>query len=202
MADVAVLTGDIVRSSALGGAELDAVFADLACGAAAVEALQGFPPRLTRFRGDGWQMVCAPGRALRCALLMRAAVRRGGKGRDTRLSLAIGPVDPLPVTLGGASGAAFVASGRGLETLRGRHRMVVDGAPALAVAIPLADAIASGWTPAQAAVVFEMLRQPGRTQEAIAEKLGHSQQDIQKKATAAGFWAIEAAISQAEMIVN
>ncbi|MEP2843326.1 MAG: hypothetical protein ABJY39_00345, partial [Alphaproteobacteria bacterium] len=56
----AIFTGDIVKSSAMSRAELDAVFARLEDAAEALTIWQGQPARMTRFRGDGWQMAVVP----------------------------------------------------------------------------------------------------------------------------------------------
>lgn len=190
---LAVLAGDIVRSSDLTTPALDAVFLSLSEADDALTRLQGFGARLTRFRGDGWQMVAAPRFAFRAALLARAAVRRTAKGRDTRLALAIGDVDRLGDTLGAAAGPAFLTSGRLLETLRGHRRMAAAGSDDMILG--LADGIIAGWTAKQAEVAFGLLTDPGRTQEAVASHLNVSRQIVQRQADAARLWALDTALA-------
>lgn len=194
---LAVLTGDIVASSTLSTTDLDALFGALGHAAEALAALQDTPPRLTRFRGDGWQMLAAPRFAFRATLVARAAVRAVAKGRDTRLALAIDGVERLgPQGLADAAGPAFLASGRLLDRLPSKRRMAAEGR--LAMPIALADGIVAGWTARQAEVAFHLLSVPGRTRVAVAETMGIAPQIVQRQSDAARLWAVEAALALEE----
>ncbi|KFI27824.1 hypothetical protein CG51_08470 [Haematobacter missouriensis] len=191
---LAVLTGDIVASSALSTDDLDDLFRALGGAADSLAGLQDVVPRLTRFRGDGWQMVTVPRLAFRAALVARAAVRAVAKGRDTRLALAIGAVDRLDAHgLEDAAGAAFLASGRLLDRLPAKRRMAAEGH--LAMSLALSDGIVAGWTARQAEIALHLLSHPGRTRAAVADALGIAPQIVQRQADAARLWAIEAALA-------
>lgn len=194
---LAVLTGDIVASSALSTKDLDDLFRALGEAADALATLQDIAPRLTRFRGDGWQMVAAPRLAFRAALVARAAVRAVAKGRDTRLALAIGEVDRLGARgLADAAGAAFLASGRLLDRLPAKRRMAAEGQ--LAIPLALSDGIVAGWTARQAEIALHLLSRPGRTRAAVADALGIAPQIVQRQADAARLWSIDAALELIE----
>ncbi|MEM6636402.1 MAG: hypothetical protein AAF667_10980 [Pseudomonadota bacterium] len=197
-AEILVITGDIVKSQQLAEGRLGAAFDALARADAAVGAAQGSDARLSRFRGDGWQMVLSqPTLGFRATVLIRAALRAADRDFATRIALGIGP-DTLKGAgdLGGENGPAFVASGQALDGLPARRRSARGNAPAaLAVALHLGDAIADGWTETQAALVFEALGSGRKTQAELARGQGITQQTVQQHLEAARFDQISAALS-------
>jgi hypothetical protein len=191
MQNWAVFTGDIVRSTDLGADALDDVFAALEGAAKAIALWPDSSTAFSRFRGDGWQMALPPVYTLRGALVMRAAVRMTGKGRDTRIGIGIGDGQLSGHDLGSADGPAFLHSGRALDAInRGPRMAVPDGPACLQTAVPLADRIAQGWTPKQAQVAYALLAPTPPTQDALAQTLGRSRQMTQKQADAAGITAL------------
>ncbi len=204
---LAVLTGDIVRSTRLGGDALDAAMTHLR---GAAEALAGWPGarpvRFTRFRGDGWQCLApAPHLALRAALVLRAGLRALDADTDSRVAIGIGAGRlPQGTGLAAASGAAFEVSGRGLDAMPRGRRIAIDWAdpPPDAALIDalcgLADEISRRWTPPQAEVLTGTLS-PGTTpQRALAERHGISQQAIAKRLSAGGDAALHRALGALE----
>lgn len=185
LSNIAILTGDIVKSSRLSRNERDALFTALKSGAAEVEALQAEPPLFERFSGDSWQMLVQPELALRACLLMRAFIRQESKAFETRISVGVGTIEPLsPEGLGASDGPAFQASGRGLKALKGAQYFCVN-TPELPVFI-LADEISKKWTQAQARVLAISLMRPHPTQETVAGRVGISQQSVRNHLIAAG----------------
>lgn len=198
MPQLAVLTGDIVKSSALPEGGLAQIFAGLEAAAMAVADWQDVPPRLTRARGDSWQAVCAAPFAFRAALAFRAGVRMTGKAHDTRIGLATGDGTVTGADLADADGAAFVASGRALDDMARTARLATDTAPlALQTALPLADHISSRWTVRQAQIALASLAVPAPTQDALAEQFAVSRQTVHSLQDAAG---IRALIEVCEML--
>lgn len=198
MPQLAVLTGDIVKSSALPDGGLAQIFAGLDAAATAVADWQDVPPRLTRARGDSWQAVCAAPFAFRAALAFRAGVRMTGKAHDTRIGLGTGDGTVTGADLADADGAAFVASGRALDDMARTARLATDTAPlALQTALPLADHISSRWTVRQAQIALASLAVPTPTQDALAEQFGVSRQTVHSLQDAAG---IRALIEVCEML--
>ncbi|MEL6513802.1 MAG: hypothetical protein AAFY74_09600 [Pseudomonadota bacterium] len=187
MEDLAVLTGDIVKSRELPPDGLDKAFAALGDAARRIEAFGGQPALLTQARGDGWQMVTAPPFVLRASLTLRAAVRALGKEFDTRIGIGTGPGQIRSDSLADASGPAFVASGHALDTMRKGGRMAVeDGSQGLRLAITLANRIVGGWTSRQAEIALESLRLPRPTQDQLASHFDTTQQTIQQHWDASG----------------
>ncbi len=198
MPQLAVLTGDIVKSSALPEGGLAQIFAGLEAAAAAVAEWQDMIPRLTRARGDSWQAVCAAPFAFRAALAFRAGVRMTGKAHDTRIGLGTGDGTVTGADLADADGAAFVASGRALDDMARTARLATDSAPlALQTALPLADHISSRWTVRQAQIALASLAVPAPTQDALAERFEVSRQTVHSLQEAAG---IRALIEVCEML--
>jgi len=116
--ELVVLTGDLVASSRMTPAELEASIFALDASAADMTRTWGSGgARFTRFRGDGWQCLAPPpARALRTALVLQARLRALGPGRATRISVGIGPGSvPAEGGLSAAFGPAFEVSGRGLD---------------------------------------------------------------------------------------
>ncbi len=197
LANIAVLTGDIVKSTRLTRDEREALFAGLKAGAAAVEALQGETARFERFGGDSWQMLASPRFALRACLMMRAHIRQESKGFETRISAGIGAIEPLsPEGLGASDGPAFQASGRGLKALKGAQYFTVNTAD-LPIYI-LTDEISKGWTQAQARVLCKSLTRPHPTQDSLASYLGVSRVTVRGHQIAAGEPALLAVLDMLE----
>lgn len=198
MPQLAVLTGDIVKSSALPEGGLAQIFAGLEVAATAVADWQDVAPCLTRARGDSWQAVCAAPFAFRAALAFRAGVRMTGKAHDTRIGLGTGDGTVTGADLADADGAAFVASGRALDDMARTARLATDSAPlALQTALPLADHISSRWTVRQAQIALASLAVPAPTQDALAARFEVSRQTVHSLQEAAG---IRALIEVCEML--
>lgn len=154
----AVLTGDVVRSSALtsdGLARVRRLVGGVGRDLTGVEA----DAVVTHdwYRGDGWEMVVRPGwLALRAALLARARLR-AMLDVDTRVTIGVGPSDD-------PARAAFIRSGRRLESLARDDRMGFAGPdPHEATAWDAAmgmidDTVAARWTPRRAIAMMGALR--------------------------------------------
>lgn len=198
MQNRAVFTGDIVRSGDLDTDALSAVFGALEQAARGIgdwPANQAAPVIFARFRGDGWQMALPAPYALRAALVMRAAVRTTGKGRETRIGIGIGAAQISGTDLAAAQGAAFVQSGHALDGIKRAPLLAAPQGPVLLRAtLPLADRIAQGWTPKQAQIALHLLVPAPPTHDALAAQLGQSRQLIQKQAEAAGLAALTESI--------
>ncbi len=197
---IAVLTGDLIGSSKAGEEALQASMRV----ARSVGRDVGLWPsvqdtRFTRSRGDGWQMVLArPALSLRVALAMQARLRSWPGGLATRIAVGIGAVDGLGTRdLSDAGGAAFVASGQGLDRM-GRGRMMVScgtTTPAMQAIIGLADEIARRWTREQAEAMTLALPPDDPTLETMATELQISRQAVNYRLTGAGLRAIRAALT-------
>lgn len=184
MAIAAVLTGDLIKSGNQPSEAVDLAMSQL--GAAATEIagwMRVTDLRFTRFRGDGWQAwLPEPWLALRAALVFLAALRSGGTGLSTRISVGIGAVDSLGTSnLSDAHGSAFLLSGRGLDGLGRIARVALTGD-----AISDRDRIiaklmverASRWTAPQAEAMMLYLHPDHPTLADLAKRLGISPQAV------------------------
>jgi hypothetical protein len=205
--ELAVLTGDLIRSTRQAAGVLDAAMQALAAGAAAMSGWPaGRPARFTRFRGDGWQCLApAPASGLRAALFLRACLRAADLDLDTRVSVGIGPgTVPAGGDLGAAGGPAFEVSGRALDEMAKVQQLALawtEPPPCAALhgaVVALADEISRLWTARQAATMIDTLAPGDIPQQRIAERHGVSQQAIAKRLSAGGDWALQRALSAME----
>lgn len=187
MTEWAVLTGDIVKSSDMTSDELTSIFNGMQDAAQVIETWQDTPTHLTRFRGDGWQMIVKPRLCLRALTAMRAVVRRSGKGFETRIGIGLGTAVIRNGDLAGAEGAAFVRSGHALDQMkRGALLLAPDAPQALRVALPLVDHILKSWTVRQAEIAYLMLPPMSPTQSEVANILNLTQQSVQQQVDSSG----------------
>lgn len=211
----AVLTGDLVSSSALNSEDRRRLLAALQD--AVRQAKLGFPDTVHGsvdiFRGDSWQLVLTdPVRALRIGLFIRTVIRAapGLPQPDTRLSIGYGPVEYLPegdISTGG--GPAFSLSGIGLENAWKTCRMVLSFPEnsrsritrALNIIVRLIDLQVTRWTARQAEAVAGALLD--LTQEQIGQGWMRdqvSQQAISQHLDGAGWVKIKSSLEFTEEI--
>lgn len=203
---LAVLTGDIIRSTRLAPEALDAAMAALARGAAAMSAWpDAEPARFTRFRGDGWQCLApAPPLALRAVLFLRAHLRALDRETDTRVSVGVGNGHVPPEGLDAGSGPAFEVSGRGLDRMARSQQFAVAwadppaGAALTGAVFALADEISRLWTPKQAELLIGSLSPGDESQEVLAARHGVTQQAVAKLLGRGGEWALRRALAAVE----
>ena len=198
---IAVLTGDLVNSSALATAQITHAFNVLSTCARIQEDWMGGPLHFTRHRGDGWQVALVrPEMALRSALMFRAALRAEGDEYDSYVGIAEGQADgAIGPDLNDETGKVFARSGQALERLRKSElplRMVHDSLGAMDAAVILADQIFQQWTQAQAkAMSLALGPDEPISFTKIAAQLGKSRQAATKSIRAAGFDHIELALA-------
>lgn len=127
---IAVLTGDLIRSTEQPSSAVDAAMYWIASAAISiVNWSTPADPRFTRFRGDGWQFYIEDAQyCLRAALVVAAVLRARDVGLSTRLSIAIGSVENLgSKDLSDASGEAFQVSGRAFDAMPRTGRIAIAG---------------------------------------------------------------------------
>jgi len=202
---IAVITGDIVGSTALGPAKLERAMAALAASAKVQAGWHGESLRFTRNRGDGWQVVLArPEMALRSALAFRAALRAQGSEFDSYFGIAKGDASlALNNDLNAETGNVFKHSGDNLEGLKEIRnldvRMGYVGDGEINAVIALADHLSQGWTPPQAAALLPLLNPDAAvTQTQVAKKLGKSRQAVAKSLEAAHYRPLSRALNSME----
>ena len=193
---IAVITGDLVNSAALGAEGIERAMQALADCADVQADWHGAPLHFTRHRGDGWQVVLArPEMVLRSVLAFRAALRAEGAEFDSYMGIGVDRNDKalfpnININLNYESGCAFTESGDALDLVKGKHatiRIVKQHGHWDVATILLADHISNGWTPTQAAAILPMLS-PINTPNfsEVARAQGKSRQSITKSLDAAG----------------
>ncbi len=202
---IAIITGDIVASTALGKAALDHAFTTLRSRAADLAVESGGDLHFSRHRGDGWQVVLHnPKTALRICLILRASLRALGKAHDSRMACAEGTVAlPIKTDLNQEVSQPFITSGQLLQTISQEksppRRIVHATGGATSAAYALADHISQDWTPAQAqAINLALETQKSYSLTEIAKQLGKSRQVVTKALDAAGYPALELALTSIE----
>ncbi len=205
MPDIAILTGDLIGSTRKRPEQVEAAWAALRQIMADVLGTVMDDPRLTRFRGDGWQVKLPPRFALRGLLMISAALKAAHTGLDTRVSLAIAPYDDLGNgDLNAASGPVFTLSGRNLDAMTRLSRNLVFAAPGdpaerwKNATLHLAWAQAARWSPPQAEVMAHALMLPPPRQEDMAARLRLTRQAVQARLASAGFAALGPALAAFE----
>lgn len=181
----AVLTGDLVKSQRYApeviSRALDAVEA---VARHHFDSTFDFPPKFTRFRGDGWQFVMGNvPRALSLAVQIQATLKGASDLPSTRISIGVGKIDSMgSVSLADASGEAFVISGRELDWLErkgGTLSIAGEGITYLhQIAVELLELRVKLWTPQQAEAAALFLGATEVTGREIATRLGISQQAV------------------------
>jgi hypothetical protein len=208
----AVITGDIVRSSALSPAERRRLLKVIEAGSRSIRKIlgAGIPMDIDVFRGDSWQMlVTEPAQSLRAALMFRALLRWQMESHqfDTRLAIGIGTVDlPPRKRVSEGSGDAFRHSGTALDGLKKRRMCFSfpgsDCERPLDVVIHLLDEIAVHWTDKQAHAVIGAMQ--GWTQEKIARSWGDppiTQQTAAQHLEGAGWNAVDRGLGEFERLL-
>jgi hypothetical protein len=200
MDQIAVLTGDLIASTAADGPAVDRTMQALSGAARILGNWAGHDTRFTRFRGDGWQFYLAsPGLVLRAVLFLTAYLRAADTGLATRISAATGSFDHLGQSgLSAASGPAFSASGRTLDAMPRSRRVSVTLPGQAAVwkgaVLDLAEWQASHWSREQASAVVLALDPTEPTQGQIAASLGITRQAVQARLKGAGLAALHSAL--------
>jgi hypothetical protein len=211
MLHAAVLTGDLVASTAARPDDLDRAMQTLKAAAEAAALSHGLAqPRFTRFRGDGWQvMIAPPHHYLRVTAVLLAALHSSGLGLHTRIGIGIGTIDhPGGQDLSDAAGSAFIRSGRALDSLTGPDRLAIAGLPgdgpagtaALwhAAALETLAHFSARWSREQAEALHLRLLAGTRPLHHIAAGLGISRQALSARLAIAGERPLLALLRAAE----
>lgn len=211
---VAVLTGDIVRSSHLVPAVQRRMPATIRASVREAQKVFGrkvIPYLADVFRGDSWQLVVLdPVQGVRVGLFLRAHLYALDPERrlDSRIAVGIGSVASIPHgAVSEGTGRAFELSGQALDAMPKHRRLALAGEDGLAleacaVACTLMDSRSRTWTPRQSyAVAFAVQR---LSQEEIARKWkgGITQQAVAKHLAAAGWHGLREGLEFVERTLS
>lgn len=187
---IGIITGDIVKSSRIKADDKDVIINEILGLKDDVSTICSID--IEFFRGDSFQILVRDAtRTLFVAVLLRAKLRGESKGVkcDARLSVGVGGIEYVNERVVMSDGEAFRLSGRGLDEIGKKSRLVVATKWSavnneLAVSTPFADDIISKWTTEQAAIIFVALS-ADVNQKDISFMLGKSVQNVSKLLTAA-----------------
>jgi len=190
-----VLTGDLVQSTRLSGAELDAAMEHIRRVLQEWDTAGG---RFTRNRGDGWQAVYpSPAHVLDLALALIANLRV--EGLSSRISIGIGAIDdPGTADLSDARGPAFSASGHALDQMQRGQILAISGAPVSGedkAIVVLLDERISRWSREQAEAVARTLDPNKSTDKESASSLGITPQAMSNRLYSAGYPSMRYALT-------
>ena len=197
MSIVAVITGDIIRSSRIQKADralllkhLERIFEDLDQEVSSNQS--------EIFRGDSFQLVLDKAeKALLAAVLLRAGLKkgqyRGEEGRlqaDARIAVGIGALSYRGEKPGMSDGDAFRLSGRALDEMKKRNSLTIktiwpEVNEEMEVACVLSEAIIRRWTQPQAAIIYAYLLN-NKTQQELAEEFGITQGAVSQRLSESG----------------
>lgn len=198
MNNIAVLTGDIIKSSSINSEILiksfEAISKDLETLNYQTDSYIDF------FRGDSWQLTLRnPSNAFRVAIQIRSLLR-SKFDFDTRISIAIGEysnIHPSHISL--SSGEVYTDSGKGLDEMKGgqnlkftAHNTRPELEKWIEMSMLLCDVIINDWTKKQAELTYiAITSQEKITGKEIATKLNLSPQSINTTLQRANWKLIE-----------
>lgn len=186
----AVLTGDIVKSSAIAAEDYDQLFYTLQ------QTLQKLTlhqqGKFDIYRGDAFQAIFAkPAAAIRAALVLRLALRTATPAFDARQCIGIGSITVLRPDVRSSMGEAFVLSGTGLDSMKAGHLLVRSHHAAqqerLELVTRLMDAHLSHLSPAQSEVLLHYLLAEDKSHQAVAAAVGKNRSNVTRLLNASGY---------------
>ncbi|HKL32476.1 MAG TPA: SatD family protein [Tangfeifania sp.] len=198
---IAVITGDIVKSSALNEAQKRFIQNGIKH-----FIHEGILLRPRFYRGDSFQLAVKPMVALLLSLKFRMEMRRKSEASDLRISIGIGEVATWNDDVLLADGPAFQRSGKNLDSLKKKdlHIIVVTGNNELDRELEtycyMADVLLKSLSSVQANVLFYKLNRI--SQEQVGEILHISQPSVSKTLKAANWKVIEKFLERYEQIIE
>lgn len=210
----AVVTGDLVESSQLKGAERDDLNEALKNAFWQIKKISKQSdslPDFNIFRGDSFQGLFAnPVDALKSAIFIRAVLRKSQPDEtknnwDARIAIGTGTVDYLPENITEGDGEAYQNSGPVLDNLKGDFRCAVktpdeETNNEFKALCALLDAVIAKWTPSQAETVAMLLK--GMTPKEMSKELDISQAAIHYRIKGVGWFAVQALLNRNEQLMN
>ncbi len=196
---VAVLSGDIVKSTKMTAKQLDTVRDVLEVAVKEARIWSGVTMHGPDFyRGDAWQLVVEDPRwFLRLAVWMKTSLAVSPFKAQTRIAIGVGEAEAVdPDVVSRSIGDAFTLSGRALDAMGKRRDMVLAlpeepvGLSWLAAQVGVCDYIVSRWTRSQAEVALPLLVPNAPSQAEAAEAIGRLPQAVSRVYRDAGLYVL------------
>jgi hypothetical protein len=217
-ATVAVITGDLVNSSAYSQNTIQTIIQRLTDEFQVISQETGDDvTAFTLFRGDSFQgIVEDPSQALQIALRLKALINSFSDSgeeagntipvSDVRISIGIGEASYDVNAINVSNGEAFQLSGRTLDSMKTKQLKMALTTPnsnindEFRVHMKFLDSITDRWSMASAEVVYFLLKQLKEKQ--IAEQLNRSQAAINHRKKAAGWEEIRLLLQRFEQVMK
>ncbi|MDR8392304.1 SatD family protein [Aliifodinibius sp. S!AR15-10] len=198
----AVITGDLVDSSKVGQEHRELLINTLKESFKLTNSLNTDPENSISFdiyRGDSFQGVIPdPSLGLAASLVIRSSLRKAQPESspvswDARTAIGIGSINNLPEAVSEGDGEAYRRSGPHLDKMKPEQRLVINTPwkevnDEMRPPAALLDAVIAKWSPPQAEIVLELLKDKSRI--TIGEEFGISQAAVHYRVKGAGWFAI------------
>ncbi|MEO8146691.1 MAG: SatD family protein [Bacteroidia bacterium] len=228
MALQAVITGDIVNSSAMSKQQRTYIISQLKICFAGLRKKKffSFQKPFEVFRGDSFQgIINQPEQALRIAIIIRALIIKLNKPQkkskskttkvsvvtlkdaDVRIAIGIGEVNIKARKVVESDGEAFHNSGKLLDAIKNSgERIMIKSSDKilndeLSAGFTLLDFIMSKWTPQQCEAIYEMLNN-NYSQQQLSRKLKISQPSVHQRLKISGWYSVEKFLNYYEAHLN
>lgn len=180
---VAVITGDIINSRNEDPGEWLPLLKE-------VLGQYGQEPKHWEiFRGDSFQLVLDPVKALQAAVHIKAEIKQL-KNLDVRIGVGIGAEKYSAAKVSESNGDAYVRSGECFEGLKKQNLAINTGSEldeVLNLMLSLALLNMNGWSATVSAAIKTTLENPQKSQAEIAGMLQRSQSSVSEALSRGGF---------------
>jgi hypothetical protein len=206
-APIAVISGDLVDSTALNRDEYERVLAQIKTIQAHISQAH-CANQHSIIRGDEFQSVIHDvANALHYVVMYRVAIKALGKPFDCRISFAIAEQADLREAVSESMGQAFVLSGRGLKAMKNQRLAFfcanTDLEDRFALLIHYLDRQLSDATSRQCEMMLPLLqRDQSLAYGELAAALGVANATVSKSLKAAGWELIEALLAEFQQAVG
>lgn len=181
---IAIITGDIVNS------RTEPVMNWLPVLKKALKQYGKSPQHWEIFRGDSFQLLVKPEKALLASLEIKAVIRQL-RDLDVRMAIGIGEQDHKADKISESNGTAFVRSGECFENLKKQNLGIQTGNPekdeVLNLLFNLALLTMNNWSPTVAETISTFLRNPEKNQTQLAAQLNKSQSSLSEALKRGGY---------------
>lgn len=200
----AVITGDIINSSKIKGDVLASLMNKVE---AFLESRKNAYPDMEfeTFRGDSFQIMLPQAeRCIELSALMRAFIISLSPGTglwDVRISVGLGTLDSIDRRVTLSSGTAFVNSGRGLDKMKKRERLVFKSPSKnldadLNLSASMITIIISSWTLKRAKICLHAML--GHSRDSICGKFNISNTTLSSVLSASNYTEFRKALEWSE----
>ena len=142
------------------------------------------------FRGDSFQLLLPPGKALFAALQIKSGIKQF-RNLDVRMAIGIGEQDHKARKISESNGSAFVRSGEGFEALKKQNLGIFTGNAELDEILNLLLSLAllsmDNWSPTVAIIIKASLEHAEKSQIELTGILNRSQSSISEGLKRGGY---------------